>query len=117
MSDVHSRYLFRVIGSSGSRLETPAGISIDAAGCRLLGRHGEIKLIVTSVAVMLILASQRIESVLGDLFGMASVEESIASDVTTKRGALPSIIEWFILSWVAGGFRVCFLITVFLLRV
>lgn len=51
---------------------------------------------------MLILASQRIETVLGDVFGLEEQDDSIALDVTTKRGAPPSIIEWFILFWVAG---------------
>lgn len=52
--------------------------------------------------VLLILASQRIESVLDGLLGLSNETDSKTQDVTTKRGALPSIIEWFILSWVAG---------------
>ncbi|KAK7868642.1 hypothetical protein R5R35_008449 [Gryllus longicercus] len=52
---------------------------------------------------LLILASQRIESVIGNWF---SKEKDIASeqpiDLTEKRGAAPSIIECFILAWVCG---------------
>ncbi|KAK6616864.1 hypothetical protein RUM44_005302 [Polyplax serrata] len=50
---------------------------------------------------LLILASQRIETVVGDLFGFTS-NDTKALDVSTKRGALPSIIEWLILFWVSG---------------
>ncbi|XP_066908421.1 transient receptor potential-gamma protein isoform X2 [Halyomorpha halys] len=50
---------------------------------------------------LLILASQRIETLLdwagGD--GSGSIQPP---QVTTKRGSLPSIIEWMILGWVAG---------------
>ncbi|CAH1397842.1 unnamed protein product [Nezara viridula] len=50
---------------------------------------------------LLILASQRIETLLdwagGD--GSGSIQPPL---VTTKRGSLPSIIEWMILGWVAG---------------
>ncbi|XP_037087479.1 LOW QUALITY PROTEIN: transient receptor potential-gamma protein-like [Pollicipes pollicipes] len=53
--------------------------------------------------VLLILASQRIETVVLDWFGMAHVARGwIATDVTTKRGAPPSLVEWLILAWVAG---------------
>ncbi|KAK6630088.1 hypothetical protein RUM43_015081 [Polyplax serrata] len=51
--------------------------------------------------ILLILASQRIETVVGDLFGFTS-NDTKALDVSTKRGALPSIIEWLILFWVSG---------------
>lgn len=42
-------------------------------------------------AVMLILASQRIESVIGNWMGRDVVEQEPAP---TKRGAAPTIIEW-----------------------
>ncbi|PBC34293.1 Transient receptor potential-gamma protein [Apis cerana cerana] len=48
---------------------------------------------------MLILASQRIESVIGNWMGRDVVEQEPAP---TKRGAAPTIIEWFILAWVSG---------------
>ena len=47
------------------------------------------------------LASQRIESVVGGFWGAdSSTYEDL--DLPTKRGAAPTIIEWFILSWVSG---------------
>lgn len=49
------------------------------------------------------LASQRIESVM-DFSG----EESTDDDVPSKRGAFPTIIECFILSWVGGEFCVIY---------
>lgn len=52
------------------------------------------------LAVLLILASQRIESVIGGLI-WGNVEPK-DDNVPTKRGAPPSIVEWFILSWVSG---------------
>nr|CAD7258014.1 unnamed protein product [Timema shepardi] len=54
---------------------------------------------------LLILASQRIETVIFDWFGSGDPKHSFVAqplDVTTKRGAAPSIIEWFILAWVCG---------------
>ncbi|XP_025160247.1 transient receptor potential-gamma protein isoform X3 [Harpegnathos saltator] len=48
---------------------------------------------------MLILASQRIESVIGNWMGHDVVEREPAP---TKRGAAPTIVEWFILAWVSG---------------
>ncbi|KAI4472505.1 hypothetical protein M0802_016757 [Mischocyttarus mexicanus] len=48
---------------------------------------------------MLILASQRIESVIGNWMGHSVIEND---PVPTKRGAAPSIVEWFILAWVSG---------------
>ncbi|XP_053973778.1 transient receptor potential-gamma protein isoform X2 [Hylaeus volcanicus] len=48
---------------------------------------------------MLILASQRIESVIGGWTGQDVVEQEQAP---TKRGAAPTIVEWFILAWVSG---------------
>lgn len=47
--------------------------------------------------VLLMLASQRIESVM-DFSGEGSYDD----DVPTKRGAAPTLIELFILSWVCG---------------
>ncbi|XP_026829989.1 transient receptor potential-gamma protein isoform X1 [Ooceraea biroi] len=49
---------------------------------------------------MLILASQRIESVIGNWMGHDVVEEP--QPAPTKRGAAPTIVEWFILAWVSG---------------
>lgn len=47
------------------------------------------------------LASQRIETVMGGWFwGSEPVVEEI--EVPTKRGATPTVIEWLILSWVSG---------------
>ncbi|NP_001301012.1 transient receptor potential-gamma protein-like [Limulus polyphemus] len=46
---------------------------------------------------LLILASQRVDSVLIGWF-----ETKEMNDMVTKRGAPPSIIEWMILAWVAG---------------
>uniref|UniRef100_A0A6M2E2A8 Putative transient receptor potential channel n=1 Tax=Xenopsylla cheopis TaxID=163159 RepID=A0A6M2E2A8_XENCH len=51
---------------------------------------------------MLILASQRIESVVGGWFSFSSAPEPVDDEVQTKRGAAPSIVEWFILAWVSG---------------
>ncbi|XP_077296878.1 transient receptor potential-gamma protein-like isoform X3 [Arctopsyche grandis] len=49
---------------------------------------------------MLILASQRIETVIGGwLWGDTGPEKE---DIPTKRGSPPSIVEWFILAWVSG---------------
>lgn len=45
------------------------------------------------------LASQRIESVMGGFWG---AEASYEDDEPSKRGAAPTLIEWFILSWVSG---------------
>ncbi|XP_011684568.1 PREDICTED: transient receptor potential-gamma protein [Wasmannia auropunctata] len=49
---------------------------------------------------MLILASQRIESVIGNWMGHDVVEQE--ESTPTKRGASPTIVEWFILAWVSG---------------
>ncbi|PSN40404.1 Transient receptor potential-gamma protein [Blattella germanica] len=58
----------------------------------------------TLICVLLILASQRIETVIGDWFGEETVRQNIPApiDVSTKRGAPPSIVECFILAWVCG---------------
>ncbi len=53
--------------------------------------------------VLLILASQRIETVLNSWFGRTPGNFGwISDDVTTKRGAPPTMIEWLILAWVFG---------------
>ncbi|GFQ95020.1 transient receptor potential-gamma protein [Trichonephila clavata] len=51
---------------------------------------------------LLILASQRIETVLVDWFGTDEMKKKMKSNVTTKRGAPPSVVEWMILAWVMG---------------
>jgi transient receptor potential cation channel subfamily C member 4 len=45
---------------------------------------------------MLILASQRIETVIGDWLPMQ------VDDEPNKRGDTPTIVEWVILAWVCG---------------
>ena len=52
--------------------------------------------------VLLILASQRIEVVIAEWFQNERLKEWLSMDVTTKRGATPTMVEWAILSWVAG---------------
>ncbi|KAG8179354.1 hypothetical protein JTE90_010251, partial [Oedothorax gibbosus] len=51
---------------------------------------------------LLILASQRIETVIVDWFGTDEMKKKMKSNVTTKRGASPSVVEWMILAWVIG---------------
>ncbi|KAK3868589.1 hypothetical protein Pcinc_026035, partial [Petrolisthes cinctipes] len=52
---------------------------------------------------LLILASQRIETVIVDWFGPTpTLKKWVATDVTTRRGAPPSLVEWLILAWVFG---------------
>lgn len=55
--------------------------------------------------VLLMLASQRIESVVGNwLWNTDRTDQSsLDSDdeVPTKRGATPTAIEWMILAWVS----------------
>ncbi|XP_036147207.1 transient receptor potential-gamma protein isoform X2 [Monomorium pharaonis] len=50
---------------------------------------------------MLILASQRIESVIGNWMGHEP-DVTEYEPAPTKRGAAPTIVEWFILAWVSG---------------
>lgn len=51
------------------------------------------------VAVLLILASQRIETAAGGLlWGGAGPPSAPVS----RRGAPPSLVEWLILAWVSG---------------
>ncbi|XP_037569547.1 LOW QUALITY PROTEIN: transient receptor potential-gamma protein-like [Dermacentor silvarum] len=51
---------------------------------------------------LLMLASQRIETVVVEWFGTDEMKQKVRSDITTKRGASPSIVEWIILAWVIG---------------
>ncbi|XP_064481679.1 transient receptor potential-gamma protein-like isoform X2 [Ornithodoros turicata] len=51
---------------------------------------------------LLMLASQRIETVVVEWFGSEEMKMKVRSDITTKRGAAPSIVEWMILAWVSG---------------
>ncbi|XP_066984056.1 transient receptor potential-gamma protein-like isoform X6 [Macrobrachium rosenbergii] len=52
---------------------------------------------------LLILASQRIETVIVDWIGVTEMlKKWVATDVTTRRGAPPSLVEWLILAWVFG---------------
>ena len=48
------------------------------------------------------MASQRIEVYLAEWFENEMLKEYLSADVTTKRGSLPTLIEWCILAWVAG---------------
>lgn len=53
--------------------------------------------------VLLMLASQRIESVVGNWLWNTDANENKSSpefEAPTKRGATPSAIEWMILAWV-----------------
>ncbi|XP_044729543.1 transient receptor potential-gamma protein [Chrysoperla carnea] len=51
---------------------------------------------------MLILASQRIESVIFNLFNLWSDTQSEYQQSDPRRGAPPSLVEWMILAWVSG---------------
>lgn len=53
-------------------------------------------------AVLLMLASQRIESVVGMWFWGTEIDGPDDYEAPTKRGATPSAIEWMILAWVSG---------------
>lgn len=46
------------------------------------------------------LASQRIESVVGGWFWANETE--LQEEAPTKRGATPTAVEWLILAWVSG---------------
>lgn len=51
------------------------------------------------------LASQRIESVVGNWFSSEKTSESTYdSELPVKRGAIPTAIEWMILAWVKNAF-------------
>jgi hypothetical protein len=60
-------------------------------------------LTISFFSVLLILASQRIEVVIAEWFQNERLKEWLSMDVTTKRGATPTMVEWAILSWVAGN--------------
>lgn len=51
--------------------------------------------------VLLILASQRIETIVGGLWDEEGTGEKL-KDIPIKRGESPTIIEWVILIWVMG---------------
>lgn len=51
---------------------------------------------VTICTVLLILASQRIETAAGGIFWGAHTTP------LSRRGAPPSLVEWLILAWVSG---------------
>ena len=52
---------------------------------------------------LLILASQRIEAVVSNwLEAHPFLKNFVATNVTTRRGAPPSLVEWLILAWVFG---------------
>ena len=55
------------------------------------------------IAVLLILASQRIEVLIAEWFDNEELKAWLSQDVTVKRGATPTMVEWAILSWVAGN--------------
>lgn len=60
--------------------------------------------------VLLMLASQRIESVVSFWFwtndvSLSPASETYDTEAPTKRGATPSAIEWMILAWVSGKCR------------
>ena len=59
-------------------------------------------IIFLSHLVLLILASQRIETVFAEWLDSDFLEQYFSEDVTTKRGSMPSLVEWAILAWVAG---------------
>lgn len=54
----------------------------------------------SSLQVLLMLASQRIETVMGGWFWESSSVP--ADDMPTKRGSTPTFVEWLILGWVSG---------------
>ena len=62
-----------------------------------------------SFSVLLILASQRIEGVLTEWLQTDWLKYYFADDVTTKRGSMPSLVEWAILAWVAGKKNIRFI--------
>lgn len=57
-----------------------------------------------TIAVLLILASQRIETAAGGLLWGAGGGGAAAppSAALSRRGAPPSLVEWLILAWVSG---------------
>ena len=47
----------------------------------------------SSIAVLLILASQRIEVVIAEWFQNERLKKWLSHDVTTKRGSTPTLVE------------------------
>ena len=62
-----------------------------------------VELLYVCFAVLLILASQRIEVLIAEWFDNEELKAWLSQDVTVKRGATPTMVEWAILSWVAGN--------------
>lgn len=63
------------------------------------------KYFVVLFLVLLMLASQRIETFIGGWFWTDSSNQHLihhVEELPTKRGAQPTFIEWLILSWVSG---------------
>ena len=56
-----------------------------------------------SFSVLLILASQRIETSIAEWFQNERIKEWLSTDVTVKRGSTPTLVECAILAWVAGN--------------
>lgn len=54
------------------------------------------------LAVLLILASQRIETAAGGLLWSTAPHREPVS----RRGAPPSLVEWLILAWVSGTYYI-----------
>ena len=70
--------------------------------------NGEIPLLSSAIhsselrKVLLMLASQRIESFVSGWFWTTSDTNQYHNEAPTKRGAQPSAVEWLILAWVSG---------------
>lgn len=78
--------------SNQSRGEPSRSLVVELSRCyNMVGEIINEKRLRVLSAVMLILASQRIESVIGNWMGRDVVEQDT---VPTKRGAAPTIIEW-----------------------
>lgn len=58
----------------------------------------------STFAVLLMLASQRIESVVSGWFSGAT--QVVQLEAPTKRGATPTAVEWLILAWVSGKLNI-----------
>ena len=68
---------------------------------RMTTRHQKEYL--SSFPVLLILASQRIETSIAEWFQNERIKEWLSTDVTVKRGSTPTLVECAILAWVAGN--------------
>ncbi|KAL5280077.1 TRPC1 family protein [Megaselia abdita] len=55
-----------------------------------------------SFLFLLMLASQRIETVIGGWFVSEKDPKTLQDELPTKRGATPTTVEWLILAWVSG---------------